>query len=255
MAEIVKFKVNGKEIKGVKGASLLKRLLEEGYDIPHLCYHEKLTPYGACRLCIVELLQRGRKTIATSCNYPIMEGIEVYTDTDEVIEERKTVFELLIAQAPESEKLKEYAKNYGVEQTTLKIQEGKCILCGLCERVCNEVIGRSAICFAGRGANKILTTPYEASPEACIGCGACVYLCPTGCLEVIDDEKSMIRQIPYIHFKGELYPCRICGRSVTTKAHIEYLKTRGNFDETTITICEECKKNSYAKLVAFQGHI
>lgn len=254
MNKRVKIEVNGKKIEAEEGAPLLKVLLGEGYDIPHLCYHEKVTPYASCRLCLVEVEVKGRRKVATSCNYPVMPGLKVRVDTEEVLDQRETVFEVLLAQAPESEKLKQYAARYGVGETTMKIQEGTCILCGLCERVCREIIGSSAIGFSGRGGLKELTTPYEEKSETCIGDGACAHVCPTGCIEIIDDPEKMTRELPFIHAKHELYPCRECGRPVSATAHVEYLRKKG-LDEISITTCDECKKKSYARLVAFQGHM
>jgi len=252
MSDRVKIIVNGKAVEAAGESSLLKVLLDEGCDVPHLCWHERVTPYASCRLCLVEVAREGRRKVATSCNYPVMEGMEVFTDTPEVLEQRGNVFEVLLAQAPESTMLREYAARYGVGGTTLRAQEGKCILCGLCDRVCREVIGADAIGFSGRGGLKELTTPYEAESAACIGCGACAYVCPTGCIEVVD--RGMVREIPFIHARHDLVPCRICGRPVTTKAHAGYLK-RKMLDEVTITTCDECKKKGYARLVAFQGHM
>jgi len=246
------FTVNGTEIECKKGEMLLTVLLREGFDIPHLCYHESVTPYASCRLCLVEVNRGNGFRIATSCNHPVFEGMEVKLNTEGVAEERKNVFEVLIAQAPESEKLRLYAAKWGVRETTYRIQEGDCILCGLCERVCREVIGASAITFAGRGANKELTTPYKVQSSSCIGCGACAYVCPTDSIKVFD--KGFIREIPKLHAKFELVPCRICGKPVTTKEHLEFLK-KTKIEKATLETCDECKKKEYAFLVASQGHM
>jgi bidirectional [NiFe] hydrogenase diaphorase subunit len=252
MSQIVKVEVNGKTIEAEKRAWLLRVLLKAGFDVPSLCNAEALPPYAACRLCLVEVEEKGRRRMVTSCDYPVMTDLKVFLDTEKVLKERRCVFEVLLAQAPASAKLKQYAAKYGVESTSFKIREGACILCGLCERVCREIIGADAIDFAGRGAGRLLTTPYDEENSKCIGCGACAYVCPTDCIEVVD--KGMVREIPFIHARHELVPCRVCGKPVTSKAHLEVLRKK-KLDEVSITTCEECKKKGYARLVAFQGHM
>ena len=254
MRKMVTIVIDGRDVTALEETSLLKVLLREGFDIPHLCFHEKVTAYASCRLCLVEVEAGGARRIATSCNYPVVDGLKVHVDTEAVLADRATVFEVLLAQAPDSEKLRAYASRYGVTETTYPLQEGACILCGLCERVCSDVIGAGAIGFLGRGGRKELGTPYGEASPTCIGCGACAYVCPTGCITVVDSERDMVREIPYIHACHELLPCRLCGRPVSTKAHVEYLRRKG-LDEVSITTCDECKKRGYARLVAFQGHM
>ena len=239
MTDIVSIKADGKVIRAGRGRSLLSVLLEEGFDIPHLCHHEKLTPYGACRLCLVEIERRGRARIATSCNYPVMPGIEVRTDTERVMSERRTVFELLLAQAPESEKLKHYAAKYGVCETTFRPQEGKCILCGLCERVCTEIVGANAIDFADRGGSKQVTAPYSEGSPNCIGCAACAFVCPTGAIEVEDvGDKRIIR---IWHAELQMRRCRICGSRFAPEAQIRYFARKLNMSEKDFELCPSCR--------------
>ena len=239
MTDIVSIKADGKGIRAERGRSLLSVLLEEGFDIPHLCHHEKLTPYGACRLCLVEIDRRGRKRIATSCNYPVMPDIEIRTGTERVMSERRTVFELLLAQAPESEKLKQYAAIYGVHGTTFRLQEGKCILCGLCERVCSEIVGANAADFAGRGGSKKVTAPYSEGSPNCIGCGACAFVCPTGAVEVKDSGDRRTIQIWNADLK--LRSCRICGSRFAPEAQIRYFAVKLNMSEKDFELCPGCR--------------
>lgn len=248
MSKIVEITVNGMKIKAKEGEFLLGILLTKGFEVPHLCYHEAVTPYASCRLCLVEVNRGNGFRIATSCNHPVMDGMEVRLDTPEILEERRNVFEVLLAQAPDSQNLRLYAKKWGVEGTFLRVQEGDCILCGLCERVCREVIGVSAITFAGRGANKILSAPYDDQNPSCIGCGSCARVCPTESIKVID--TGLVREIPKIHSKHELVPCRICGRGTLTKQHAQWLAKRTNFPETDFYICEKCKTKETAKVYA-----
>ena len=182
----IEVEVGGRTIAAPEGAMLLPVLLKEGFDIPHLCFHEKLKPYAACRLCLVEVEKHGRRKIATSCNYPVMAGLKVFLDTDEILEQRKNLLETMLAQAPDSEQVRKYAARYGVHDTALKKQEGKCIMCGLCVRACEEIVGAHAITLAGRGNFKTVDSPYGDITERCIACGTCATVCPTGHIEVRD---------------------------------------------------------------------
>lgn len=182
---MVNFVLNDREIEVEEGSTILEAVLNEGIEIPHLCYHEELSPYGACRLCLVEVTQNGNSNIQTSCQTEVAEGMEVKTDTEGVRKKREIIFELLLAKAPDSEKIKDLAEEYGVTETRFNLDsEGKCILCGLCVRACEEVVGMNAISFSGRGVDKGVTTPFNKISETCIGCEACGYVCPTDAIEV-----------------------------------------------------------------------
>ena len=249
MSDMITFKADGAEVQGRKGASLLETLLREGFEIPHLCHHEAVDTYGACRLCLVEIRRHGRARIATSCNYPVMEGIDVATAGEKVLRLRRLTLELHLARAPKSEPLRRYAAQMGVHETRFRVSDpaNDCILCGLCERVCTEVIGAGAIGFSGRGARKELTTPYEGENAACIGCGSCARICPTGCIQIID--KGNVREMPAIHARHELVPCRVCGAPTVTKAHAAWLAAKTKMGEADATTCDRCKAKGVAQVV------
>lgn len=182
---MINFKINDRQLQVEQGKTILEVALEQNIKIPTLCYHKELTPYGACRLCLVEIVAGGRPGLEAACIYKVTDGLEVKTDTDRVKRAREIVFELLLARCPESEKIKKLAAEYGVTETRIKLkQKENCILCGLCVRVCAEISQRNAQSFSGRGARKRVQTPFDKVSEKCIGCGACVYICPVEGLKI-----------------------------------------------------------------------
>jgi heterodisulfide reductase subunit A len=144
-----------------------------------MCHHKALEPAGMCRICTVALFDGRRTRYVTACNYPIWEGMEVTTDSEDVIQGRKLIVELLLARCPEVPLLQKLAKEYGIEAGRFKAEEDTCILCGLCTRIC-EKMGTSAITLTGRGLDMEVDTPFHIMTEACIACGACASVCPTG---------------------------------------------------------------------------
>ena len=171
---MITFTIDGYEVEGEEGQNVLEIALDKGFDIPHLCYHEALEPYGACRLCLVEVTRGNRTRLTTSCNYPVLEGISVQTSTEKVIRARRMVIELLLARCPDVPVVKDLAREYSVGRPRFKLDNDDCILCGLCERVCREVVGADAISFLGRGTDRKVGPPLEINPKACIACGACI---------------------------------------------------------------------------------
>lgn len=182
--EVVTFTINGKELQAEKGTTVLEAARAAGIKIPTLCYHKELTVYGSCRLCLVEVIKKGWPSIQPACLYNVFDGLEVKTDTERVKKTRKVILELLLARSPDSEKLKELAREYGVTETRIKLKEDKCILCGLCVRACDEISQRRAISFAFRGGKRVVQTAFGELAGECIGCGACVHLCPTCAIEI-----------------------------------------------------------------------
>jgi bidirectional [NiFe] hydrogenase diaphorase subunit len=182
---MIKFTLNGRELEVNEGTTILEIARQEGVKIPTLCHHEELTPYGACRLCLVEVTKRGWPSIQPSCLYPVQEGIEVDTESERVKKTRKIMLELYLARSPESKAIIEIAHEYGVRDTRFKLKETRdCILCGLCVRACAEISQRNAINFAYRGSKRTIQTPFGELSDSCVGCKACALVCPTGTISI-----------------------------------------------------------------------
>ena len=182
---MINFTINDRKLQVEEGRTILEVAREQDIKIPTLCYHKELTPYGACRLCLVEIVKGGRPGLEASCVYIVTDGLVVKTDTERVEKARKIVFELLLARCQGAEKIKKLATEYGVTETRIKLEKKEnCVLCGLCVRACAEVSERQAGNFSGRGARRKVQTPFNKVSDRCIGCGACAYLCPVEALKI-----------------------------------------------------------------------
>ncbi len=178
---MVSLTINGAPVEVEGGIHLLRALQQQGIRIPTLCDHKALTPYGACRLCVVEVSTAGRAPgLLASCSVPVLDGMTVVTDSDRVMRARRVTSELLLARCPDSEVIQRIAAGYGVTEPRFSKKNDDCIYCGLCVRICEERMGRSAIGFSGRGSNKKLEPPFGRHNEACWTCGACDQVCPVG---------------------------------------------------------------------------
>jgi len=182
---MINITINDKKLQVEEGKTILEAATGAGIKIPALCQHKDLLPYGACRLCLVEITGGAKLGVQTSCLYRVTEGLVIKTDTERVIKTRKIIFELLLARCPDSEKIKKLAQEYGVTESRITLKNKKnCVLCGLCVRVCSEVVGMNAINFANRGNKRKVQTPFDKVSDTCIGCGACAYLCPTQSIKI-----------------------------------------------------------------------
>ncbi|MBI5583585.1 MAG: (2Fe-2S)-binding protein [Deltaproteobacteria bacterium] len=181
---MISFKINDQEVEAREGWTVLETAKEYGIRIPTLCYHEAVSTSGACRLCVVEVKEGNWSKVVISCMYPVREGLNVFTDSERVKNVRRWILEMLLAQCPASGEIKKLAAEYGVTATRfgLKNKEEECLLCGLCVKVCREVVGVSAITTIGRGVHKTIGAPYGKPAEACVACGSCVTVCPTGAM-------------------------------------------------------------------------
>ncbi|MFC2039321.1 2Fe-2S iron-sulfur cluster-binding protein, partial [Chloroflexota bacterium] len=193
---MVSLTIDGKTVAADEGKTLLEVARANSIDIPTLCYHPALEPFGACRLCIVEIAIGGRKRLVASCNYPVEEGLEVHTASEGVIEARKWLLEVLLARCPNVEIIQNLARDYGIEEPRFVLEDEKCIMCGLCVRMCGERMGRSAINFVGRGVDRKIDTPFHIQTEDCVACGACISVCPTGAIDF--EEVTKHKPLPIL---------------------------------------------------------
>lgn len=189
----VKLKMNGIEVEAEDRTPLLKIAEKLGIKIPTLCAHPLVEPYGVCRLCTVEVRMRNRVRMVTACNYPATNGIEVLTDSPRVRRDRKMILEWFLAQCGRVPILEALAAEYGITEPRFGRGDDTCILCGLCVRVCSDIVGANVLGFFNRGTTRVVSTAYDEPSEKCLACGACAYVCPTGAIE-IQDEPALVRE-------------------------------------------------------------
>lgn len=188
---MISLTIDDKRIEVEEGSTILQAAEKLGIRIPTLCHHKSLAPYGACRLCLVEIEGSGNSTIRASCIYVAKDGLVVRTDTERVLKARRVMLELMLAHAPESPKLREIAEEMGVGESRFPRKDDNCILCGLCVRVCHERIGAGAVNYLNRGTGRKIAPPYEKRSATCMSCGACSVVCPT---DVIDLSKIAMHE-------------------------------------------------------------
>jgi len=175
---MIKIFINNVEVEVEEHWTILEATKFYGLAIPTLCYNEGLSPYGACRLCLVEIGKPPNTKLVSSCTYPVEEGLVVHTDTARVLRARRMMIELMLAQAPNSKVLQDLASLYGVKQQRFKVRNDECVLCGLCVRMCAEQMDGRAIGFQERGYKRRISTPFDVRSKECRLCGGCMYICP-----------------------------------------------------------------------------
>ena len=170
--------INGLLTSVEEGTTLLEAATNLGFPIPTLCHKEGLTPYGACRLCVVEIGEGPKSKLVSSCTYPAEEGLKVRTASERVLRSRRMTIELLLASCPQSKTIQDIASAHGVRRQRFKQEYEDCILCGLCVRMCEEQMMAKAIGFRGRGEDRAIGTPFGSRSDVCRLCGGCMYICP-----------------------------------------------------------------------------
>lgn len=196
--------IDGIEVSVERGATILEAAEKAGVKIPTLCHDKRLIPFGACRMCVVEL--KGRRGLTPACFNPARNGMEVLTNTPTVIEARKLQLQLIlrhhpldcpVCEAGGACKLQNLVMEYGIEEIPfpreaprfpvdlrshfIKRDTNRCILCGCCVRICNEVQGVNELSFVNRGIRTEISTDFG-RPLDCEFCGQCVSACPVGAL-------------------------------------------------------------------------
>ena len=182
MSEIL-LQIDGKQVQARAGMTILEAAQSAGIVIPTLCHHEKLEPYGACRICIVQVTVGGWTRLVVSCVYLVEENLVVRTRSEKIDRNRKTILELLLAHAPDSPKLHELAQEYGADKDRYEKEASFCIHCGLCVRYCAEVKKKNAVGFVDRGIRKEISFIPEIASQECWDCKECFPLCPTSALQ------------------------------------------------------------------------
>jgi len=247
--------INGKKIKAEAGKTILEVARAHDMHIPTLCHSDALQPAGNCRLCTVEVTQGNRTTLETSCNYLIQSNMVVETDSKRVKEARRLVMELLLARCPNPKKVREMALEVGVDSVPrqFSMENEYCILCGLCVRSCSEVVQANAIDFEGSGINKKVTVPFNQASSDCIGCGSCVFVCPTQVIKMQDLGNA---QIIYADGKEDLGPqrsmqnwktelpvkmCKGCGNPMAPEKQLTGIRDKMILPMEFFDYCQTCR--------------
>lgn len=214
---MIEIQANNRTIEAKEGETILSALKRAGIRVPTLCHIEGMTPTGACRICVVEV--EGQNSLIPSCAYPVSPGMKIKTHSERALRARKTVVELLLANHPDdclycirngNCQLQSLAEEFGIRQRryvgtknqynldvsspSIVRDPEKCILCGKCVRVCEEVQGVSAIDFIGRGCKTQIGTAFDKglNVSSCVNCGQCIMVCPTGALREQSSVKDVI---------------------------------------------------------------
>jgi NADH dehydrogenase/NADH:ubiquinone oxidoreductase subunit G len=239
--------IDGQTVQTRPGETALSAAKRYGIEIPTLCHHDAVSPSGACRMCLVEVTWGKRSKLVTSCIYIPWEDDVIQTNTERVRAARRLVLELLLARCPDVEQVQELAREYGVTGHRFDLagceDNERCILCGLCVRVCAEVIGQHAIGFKQRGHERAISTPFGRQAEECIGCGACVFICPTGALHYEDIGGERVMQ--ELKTRMPLAVCRVCGEEFATEKQLACIQERLNIPEELAATCPKCRGREF----------
>ena len=236
---MISFVIDGQTVEGKEGSNVLQVALDAGIEIPNLCYNESVKPYGACRLCQVEVVRNGKSRMTASCTHPVQAGIEVRTKTEKVLRARRMMIELILAMCPGDKRIQTMAEEMGVREVRFKKEDKDCILCGLCARVCDEVVGAHAIQFASRGDRREMTPPFQGEAMDCIACGACVVVCPVDVIrmEEKEDERTIVRWKRTLKMKK----CKVCGNYFAPWFQVEKFREKANLPKDFFDTCFTCR--------------
>jgi len=241
----MKLILNGCEVQANEGQTLLELARANRVYIPTLCHAEAVDDYGSCRMCLVEVSRRGRSKLVTACLYPVEEGIEVKTDTDKVNRIRHTIIELLLARCPNSDPIREMAASLGVTLSRFSREsdnaDNQCTLCGLCTRVCSEIVGVSAISLVNRGTSREVALPFYDDAASCIACGSCAFICPTGAIKLEDLYDKRVITWPNSRMEFKLKECKKCGMHFAPAKQLTYMADKTGLPLSDFELCPDCR--------------
>jgi NADH dehydrogenase/NADH:ubiquinone oxidoreductase subunit G len=240
---MVKLTIDNKPVEIQEGATILEAAAKAGVSIPTLCYNEELSPAGACRVCVVEIATKNGPITVTSCNYPVAQGMVVSTKSEEALKARKLAVEMLLAQHPHSEKIAKLAQALGLSEPRFSVKSEECILCRLCVRTCQEVVGVDAITFIAQGLereNKEAAVVW--TPDKCIACGSCAYICPTQAVTLNDNQGMRTINTPSVKMKFKLKACTKCGNFYAPEKQLAYMAKTAKLPIEKFDLCLDCRE-------------
>ncbi len=191
---MIQVTIDGKMTEVEPGTTILAAARKLGVGIPTLCNNDMLEPYGACRVCSVEIEERGHRKVVTSCNYPIRNPLEVFSSSERTMATRRVILEMMLARWPNVKIVRDLARAAGVKSSRLSHplldpNPNACILCGRCVQMCQEGVWHKVLTFEGRGPSRRVTMAFDEIAPDCVGCGACAAVCPTGAIVMEDDPN------------------------------------------------------------------
>jgi len=236
---MVQLTINGRKVSAEEGEKLLKVARREGFAVPTLCHHEVLGSSVRCRFCVVEVHEEDRKRVIASCLAPAKEGMEVFTDSEEVRKARRTVLEGFLTRCPTAEVIQRLARQHGITPSSepQETEFGKCILCTLCIRCCKEIVGVNALGLVGTGATQKVALRSDDPAAGCIGCGACVVICPTG--HIVMKEEDGVRTVWNKSFELAAWPR--CGRTHAPVFQLQWISGKTGVALDELMVCQDCK--------------
>jgi bidirectional [NiFe] hydrogenase diaphorase subunit len=237
---MISISIDGRKVKAKEGSTVLKNLQDQKIDVPTLCFHKDLIPFGACRLCTVEVKTNGKWQLASSCTTPVTPDMEVRTMSEKVKESRKFAAELLYYRYPSTKAVRDVAARLGVGVLPSAVEGNDCILCGLCTRTCHEIVGVDALTFQDRGLGREEEEPkIEYLASACIGCGSCAFICPTGFVKMEEKAGGKKRKIWGKEFK--MAACKVCGRYFAPIDQLKWISKTTKVPLKKLMTCVSCK--------------
>jgi bidirectional [NiFe] hydrogenase diaphorase subunit len=238
---MVTLTIDGRQLQAEAGKTILEVAQDNNIYIPTLCFNEAVKPYGACRLCLVEITRSKRERLVTSCLYEVEEGLQVKTNSERIASNRRMLMELLLARCPNNKEVQDLAHKLGVEKTGFKLEDNNCILCALCVRACDEVVGVSAISLVGRGTGREMATPFYEPSDVCIGCGSCAYVCPTAAIGFEDVGNTRYVRWPKNSMEFKLKKCKSCGTYWAPEKQLDYIIKKANLAPDAFDKCPDCR--------------